>query len=101
MPANQGVIPCYPPNRWRWRPRFSLRTLAIVMSLVCAYFGAWEATKRYGVPKTPFYTDPVGVFSASSPLPFIVSQDEVDYPSGLPMGALVQTSDPFLNRPRR
>ena len=33
------------------RPRFSLRTLAIVVTLVCAYFGAWEATKRYGIQK--------------------------------------------------
>jgi hypothetical protein len=28
------------------RPRFSIRTLAIVVTLVCAYFGAWEATKK-------------------------------------------------------
>jgi hypothetical protein len=31
------------------RPRFTLCTLAIVVTLVCVYFGAWEATKRYGV----------------------------------------------------
>ena len=29
-------------------PRFSLRTLALLVTLVCAYFGAWEATKKYG-----------------------------------------------------
>lgn len=33
----------------KFRPRFSVRTLAIVVTLVCAYFGAWEATKRYGI----------------------------------------------------
>ena len=33
----------------KFRPRFSLRTLAIVVTLVCAYFGAWEATKKYGI----------------------------------------------------
>jgi hypothetical protein len=33
----------------RWRPRFSVRTLAIFISLVCAYLGAWEATKKWGV----------------------------------------------------
>ena len=33
----------------RFRPRFSLRTLFVLVTLVCAYFGAWEATKRYGV----------------------------------------------------
>lgn len=30
-----------------WRPRFSVRTLAIFVTLVCAYFGAWEATKQH------------------------------------------------------
>ena len=33
----------------QFRPRFSLRTLAIVVTLICAYFGAWQATKRYAV----------------------------------------------------
>jgi len=33
----------------RWRPRFSVRTLAIVVRLVCVYFGAWEATKRHAI----------------------------------------------------
>ena len=28
------------------RPRFSLRTLAILVTLICAYFAAWEATKK-------------------------------------------------------
>ena len=31
----------------RFRPKFSIRTLAIFVTLVCAYFGAWEATKKY------------------------------------------------------
>ena len=30
-----------------FHPRFSIRKLAIVVTLVCAYFGAWEATKRF------------------------------------------------------
>lgn len=29
-----------------FRPRFSLRTLAILVTLACAYFGAWEATSN-------------------------------------------------------
>lgn len=33
-----------------FRPRFSLRMLAILVTVVCAYFGAWEATKTHGVP---------------------------------------------------
>lgn len=32
----------------RLRPRFSVRTLAIFMTLVCCYFGALEAAKKYG-----------------------------------------------------
>lgn len=48
----------------RFRPRFSIRTLAILVTLVCAYFGAWEATKRWGVEKPPVYS--------KSPAPFLV-----------------------------
>jgi hypothetical protein len=36
-------------KRFRWPLRFSVRTLGIVVTLVCIYFGLWEATKRYGV----------------------------------------------------
>ncbi len=35
--------------KFRFRPRFTVRTLAILVTLVCVYFGAWGATKRYGV----------------------------------------------------
>ncbi|MBP89528.1 MAG: hypothetical protein CMJ64_22935 [Planctomycetaceae bacterium] len=30
----------------RWRPRFSVRTLAIVVTVVCAYLACWEMTGR-------------------------------------------------------
>jgi hypothetical protein len=33
----------------RFRSRFSMRTLVIFVTLVCAYFGAWEATRVHGV----------------------------------------------------
>lgn len=33
----------------RWRPKFSVRTLAIVMTLMCCYAACWSATKRQGV----------------------------------------------------
>ena len=51
-----------------WRPRFSVRTLAIVVTLVCVYFAAWEATKRYGLKAIPN--------GSVSPMPFIVGSDK-------------------------
>ena len=64
------------------RPRFSLRTLAIFMTLVCAYFGAWEATKRYGIPLKPLSDTFAGssqleLSSESSPFPFIIRHDNL------------------------
>ena len=57
----------------RFRFRFSVRTLAIFVTLVCAYFGAWEATKRYGVPpKSELRFGGV----ASSPAPFLIRYEE-------------------------
>ena len=35
----------------RWRPRFSLRTLVILLTLVCCYAACWGPTKRSGVPQ--------------------------------------------------
>jgi hypothetical protein len=52
----------------RFRPRFSLQTLAIVVTLVCVYFGLWEVTKRYGVPAV---AAPKAAFR-SSPAPLVV-----------------------------
>jgi hypothetical protein len=62
--------------------RFSLRTLAILVTLVCAYFGAWEATKRYGVPQPETKgSEGTLILSAESQLPLIVSQTEM-FPDG-------------------
>lgn len=69
----------------RFRPRFSIRTLAIFVTLVCAYFGVWEATKRYGVPETHpaalYENVPLPnswiVWGGSSPMPFVVKEYEV------------------------
>ncbi|HUG69369.1 MAG TPA: hypothetical protein VMM76_16580 [Pirellulaceae bacterium] len=36
-------------NPKRWRPRFSVRTLVIVVTLVCAYAACWGPTKTRGV----------------------------------------------------
>lgn len=32
----------------RIRPRFSVRTLVILMTLACIYFSAWEFTRQHG-----------------------------------------------------
>jgi hypothetical protein len=66
------------------RLRFSLRTLAILVTLICAYFAAWEATKKYGVAK---------IRGGSSPMPLMICRNELD---------LEQTSKGLiLTRPRR
>jgi hypothetical protein len=68
------------------RPRFSLRTLAILVTLVCAYFGAWELTKRYGIgtqwtTAEEFYSNTWDTGFTSyfafhnSPAPFILTRD--------------------------
>ncbi len=59
----------------RLRPRFSVRTLAIFVTLVCVYFGAWEATKRYG-PRS--ISDDVLVLE-EPPAPFIVRGYLLEY----------------------
>ena len=38
-----------PTNRKRWRPRFSIRVLLIVVTLACAYLACWGPTKNQGV----------------------------------------------------
>ena len=56
------------------RFHFSLRTLAIVVTLVCAYFGAWEATKRFGVPSMHGkILDNYRIVRAHAPGPLLIS----------------------------
>jgi hypothetical protein len=64
-------------KRRNWRPRFTVRTLAIVVSLVCAYFGAWEVTKRNGVPavSSEVNSESTLVRSSRAPGPFLVLVD--------------------------
>ena len=37
------------PTSKRFRPRFSIRTLAIFVTLVCCYAACWGPTKTWGV----------------------------------------------------
>jgi hypothetical protein len=40
------VLTSYPDKAKWWRPRFTVRTLAIFITLICLFFGGWEGTKR-------------------------------------------------------
>jgi hypothetical protein len=66
----------------KFRLRFSVRTLAIVVTLACAYLAAWKATMKYGL-STPYEIRYItnatggrftvrGPASESSPMPFII-----------------------------
>lgn len=71
----------------RFRPRFSIRTLTVFVTLVCAYFGAWEATKRYGVPTHRRLLSGTPI-RASSPAAFIIRYEiGVDLLGGPPSRA--------------
>ena len=48
-----------PVSPQKWRPRFSLRAVIITVTLICAYFAAWDATKKYGIEYPKFETGPV------------------------------------------
>lgn len=84
----------------KFRPRFSVRTLAIFVTLVCAYFAAWEATKRWGIPDSTVdiprtgsgytvrqptkgrlihtrNTGVAAVITAGSPAPFVIRTEEL------------------------
>ncbi len=56
------------------RPHFSVRTLVFLMTLVCAYFGAWEMTKQISLPTLRSSGQILGDdrFDMYSPLPFVV-----------------------------
>jgi hypothetical protein len=41
----------------RWRPKFSVRTLVIVVTLVCCYLGLWKTTKSQGVEDVKRHID--------------------------------------------
>ena len=74
----------------KFRPRFSVRTLAIFVTLVCAYFGAWEAADTYGIKRSkhPRGWDGDGIGNIKLPyfagdvraiMPLIVSAEELRF----------------------
>ncbi len=77
----------------RFRLRFSIRTLVIVVTLVCAYFGSWPWVKeracrgvelvarRRFIPETSADWNRVRM-RPDSPMPYVVSAYEVEYRRG-------------------
>lgn len=72
------------------KPRFSIRSLAIAVTLVCVYFGTWEMTKRWGVTGSQQILDeyqrsgillPASISPPleDSPMPFVVRR--IDFTS--------------------
>jgi hypothetical protein len=59
-----------------WRPRFSVRTLAIFVTLVCVYFAAWGTTKRYASLRVATCTD--GIMETGSSFPLVIWKNEVE-----------------------
>jgi len=68
----------------RWRPRFSLRTLVVLITLVCCYAACWGPTKTKGVrdafehvrgPQSRFYFR-AHPSPAKAIVPLIVSMDQ-------------------------
>ncbi len=67
-----------------FRPRFSVRSLAIVVTLICVYLGAWDATQKYGVETIQSqFSLPIGHCTTLnqnySPAPLILARQECDW----------------------
>ena len=81
----------------RWRPRFSVRTLAIVVTLACCYAACWGPTKTSGVEDVArhvvqpikisgFWPVPSTVDTAngaSATLPLVVATYDMEFGPGL------------------
>ncbi len=67
----------------RWRARFSLRTLVVLVTLVCCYAACWGPTKTRGVVdvashvNSPYMMGVMPFYSAEVISPFLVSTVEL------------------------
>jgi hypothetical protein len=60
------------------RFRFSLRTLAILVTLFCAYLACWLPTKRHAASRMGPWQF---VQKATAPLPLLVREDQIHFSS--------------------
>lgn len=68
-------------------PRFSVRTLFVMLTLICAYLACWGPTRRYAASlegKSPLINKPdtaitvaFGPKTAGAPAPLLIYQDEI------------------------
>ena len=56
----------------RWRPRFSVRTLVILVTLVCCYAACWGPTKTKGVEDVDNHVWPASHEAVSATMPLVV-----------------------------
>ena len=62
----------------RFRPRFSIRTLAIAVTLMCCYAACWGPTKTRGIVEVAPSGIPGCTISRSVVAPLVVALDEMD-----------------------
>jgi hypothetical protein len=66
----------------RWRPRFSVRTLAIIVTLVCCYVACWGPTTRNGprdiIVRQQLARDNIIIASARPVAPLLVGAIRYD-----------------------
>ena len=77
----------------RWRPRFSLRTLVILVTLVCCYAACWVPTRDDGIPEVEKLVGESLAWSGmdtSMVAPLIIAVD------GIQMAQIVSTNSHVL-----
>jgi len=62
----------------QWRPRFSVRTLVIVVTLVSCYAACWGPTKTKGVGDVRLFLLSHGILNAGEPCPVLPLLIKVD-----------------------
>jgi hypothetical protein len=63
----------------RWRPRFSVRTLVIIVTLVCLYAASWGPTKTRGTQEVLHREDTSLTARAIAPLLISIDEEHVSH----------------------